>query len=231
MLLEDGHIKRDIISLFLYTLLGDYMHFIAHRGLDKHNYRENTIKALNEALKQEYIDGVELDVRISKDNKLIIYHNMSYVRKGVRKFVKNIMLRELEEDGIDSLEVFLNKLKTNKIILLDIKDEFNNNLLIKNLLKLLKKYSKINIWICSFNYNLVNKLTNKSKYNVGLIIGDIVNKGKDINKFNFVSVNKKAFNDINTDKMKMVWTINSKKELNKVKNVDYIITNKAYLLV
>ena len=70
------------------------MHFIAHRGLDNHDYQENTIKALKEALKQEYISGVELDVRMSRDNKFVIYHNMSYVKDGIRKFIKNMKISD-----------------------------------------------------------------------------------------------------------------------------------------
>lgn len=224
-------LKRDITSLFLYTLLGDLMHFIAHRGLDNHDYKENTIKALKEALKQEYISGVELDVRVSRDNKFVIYHNMSYVKDGIRKFIKNMKFIDLNNDGIDSLEQFLKGINTDKIILLDIKYEFNNNELVVNkIIKLLNKYQNLNIWVCSFNYKIVNKISIKSKCNVGLLIGDIINKNKDIKDFDFISLSKNAFNDIKTNKIKMIWTINNKKELNKYRKVDYVITDKAYLL-
>lgn len=207
------------------------MLFIAHRGLDRHNYKENTIKALNEALKQDYISGVELDVRMSRDNKFVIHHNMSYVKDGIRKFIKNMKLSVLNKDGIDSLEQFLKDVKTNKIILLDIKHEFNNNELVVNkIIKLLNKYQNLNIWVCSFNYKIVNKISIKGKYNVGLLISDIINKNKDIKEFSFISLSKNAFNDIKTNKIKIVWTVNIKRELNKYRGVDYVITDKAYLL-
>ena len=64
---------------------------------------------------------------------------------------------------------------------------------------------------------------------MGLIISDIINKNKDISKFDFVSLSKNAFNDIKTNKIKMVWTINKKSDLNRVKDADYIVTDKAYL--
>lgn len=207
------------------------MYFIAHRGLDNHDYQENTIKALKEALKQEYISGVELDVRMSRDNKFVIYHNMSYVKDGIRKFIKNMKFIDLNNDGIDSLESFFKGINTDKIILLDIKYEFNNNELVVNkIIKLLNKYQNLNIWVCSFNYNIVNKISAKSKYNVGLLISDIINKNKDIKDFDFISLSKNAFNDIKTNKIKMIWTVNNKKELNKYIGVDYVITDKAYLL-
>lgn len=207
------------------------MLFIAHRGLDKHSYKENTIKALKEALKQEYISGVELDVRMSRDNKFVIYHNMSYVKDGIRKFIKNMKISDLNKDGIDSLELFFKGINTDKIILLDIKYEFNNNELVVNkIIKLLNKYQNLNIWVCSFNYNIVNKISIKSKYNVGLLISDIINKNKDIKDFDFISLSKNAFNDIKANKIRMIWTVNNKKELNKYTGVDYVITDKAYLL-
>ena len=207
------------------------MRFIAHRGLDRHSYRENTIKSLNEALKQEYISGVELDIRLSKDNKFVMYHNISYVKDGIRKFIKNRKMSDLNKDGIDSLEQFLKGINTDKIILLDIKYEFNNNdLVVNKIIKILNKYQNLNIWICSFNYNIVNKISIKGKYNVGLLISDIINKNKDIKMFYFISLSKNAFDDIKTNKVKMVWTVNNKKDLKKYSKADYIITDKAYLL-
>ena len=43
-----------------------------HRGLP-HIYEENTFKSLNKA--QEICDFVETDVRITKDQELILYHD------------------------------------------------------------------------------------------------------------------------------------------------------------
>ena len=43
------------------------MKLIAHRCNDNHNYRENSIKSAFEALNKEYIDGIEIDLRITKD--------------------------------------------------------------------------------------------------------------------------------------------------------------------
>lgn len=202
------------------------MFVISHRGNDSHNYKENTIKALSEALKQNYIDGIELDIRITKDNKFVIYHNTSYLHMGIRKFIRNTKYKNL--NNIDLLENLLKQVNTNKIILLEIKQEYGNNKqLTKNLLKLLNKYQYLNIWICSFNYKLVKEMTNKSKYSVGLIISDILNKNKDISDFDFVSLSKGAYNDIKTDKIKMIWTVNS--NFNKYKS-NYIITDKPYLV-
>lgn len=216
------------------------MKFIAHRGLDNHKYYENTKEALIESLNKDYIDGVELDIRLTKDNKFVIHHNSSYVYLGVRKFIKSYNYKDIVNDNLGSLkevryinglEDFLDNIKTNKIILLEIKQEGKDyQSVIKEVNRIVDKYHYLNIWLCSFNYNLVNELTTKSKYNVGLIISDIINKNKNISKFNFISLSKNAFNDVDTKKIKMAWTINSKKDLEKVRCADYIITDKAYLL-
>lgn len=216
------------------------MKFIAHRGLDNHKYYENTKDALIESLNKDYIDGVELDIRLTCDNKFVIYHNSSYIYLGVRKFIKGINYKDIINDNLGSLkepryinglEEVLSSIKTNKIILLEIKHESKDyQVVITEINRIIDKYHYLNIWLCSFNYNLVNELTSKSKCNVGLIISDIINKNKDISKFDFVSLSKNAFNDIKTDKIKMAWTINSKKDLDKLRGSDYIITDKAYLL-
>ena len=59
---------------FIY-FIGDYMKFIAHRGLDKHNFKENSIEAFKYCFNSSYIDGVEMDVRLTRDKKVVISHD------------------------------------------------------------------------------------------------------------------------------------------------------------
>jgi Glycerophosphoryl diester phosphodiesterase len=206
------------------------MKLISHRGNNNHKYKENTKEALLETLKADYIDGVELDIRLTKDNKYVIVHNTSYVVFGlVRKFISSITLKEAKKDGLNSLEEFLDGVNTNKIIILDVKKEIGNcDYDVKELIALLKKYNKLNLWICSFCYEIVNKLKKERKHTVGLLISDIINKNKDIKRFDFVSLSRNSYNDIKTNKVKMVWTINKKEHLKN--NYEYIITDKAHLL-
>ena len=42
---------------------------IAHRGNNNHGFQENTKEALLESLHTDYIAGVELDIRKTKDNQ------------------------------------------------------------------------------------------------------------------------------------------------------------------
>lgn len=47
--------------------------YIAHKSLVSGNYKGNTIEAIQEAL-ASYVDGLELDIRLSKDNIPFVYH-------------------------------------------------------------------------------------------------------------------------------------------------------------
>lgn len=195
-------------------------HLIAHRCLDNHNYKENSILAAINTLNKEYIDGIEIDLRFTKDKKIVMYHNLLYNLKSIN----NLNYKELR--NIDLFENLLKEIKTNKIILLDIKSENDNyKLFMKSLLKLLKRYP-LNYYICSFNYNLIKYLMDKTKYPLGIFVSDIINKNKNYNNLSFLALSKNSYNDIKF-KLKFVWTINEKKNIDKY---EYIITNKAYLL-
>ena len=71
-----------------------------HRGLPR-IYPENTLSSINKAF--EYCDFVETDIRITKDNQLILFHDPNIgddlikdfnykpstsVDEGIKKFVK-----------------------------------------------------------------------------------------------------------------------------------------------
>ena len=64
--------------------------FIAHRGIWSDSVKDNSYQALyNGLLSEEYI-GIETDVRVTKDNVFVIYHDPLY--NG--KLVKNVYLKD-----------------------------------------------------------------------------------------------------------------------------------------
>lgn len=197
---------------------------IAHRGNNNHKYKENTIQGILDSLKQDYIDGVELDVRITKDNNFVLHHNMTYKNNLIHNFNVNQLTK------LDELDNLLKKIKSNKIILLDLKcEEIDYKNYSKYLLKILKKYKKLNIYLCSFNYELSLYLKENTNYKIGIFVSNLINKNKKIDPFDFIAYNYKIYKDI--DKTTMVWTINREDIYNKFKNKDiYIITDKAYLI-
>ncbi len=211
------------------------MYLIAHRGNDNHSFIENTINALISCLDRPYINGVELDVRITKNQEIIIYHNMFLLDKSNN--ICKISDKNLDEilevkPYISTLESFLSVIKTNKIIIIEIKEEGNiNDKLINNLFKILKKYNYLNLYLCSFNYNLMKKIKLKySNYKCGLIIGYLMNKNHVSNEFDFYLYSYNNINLINNDKEIFIFNVKNIDRLDKLKlkKEFYIITDKPY---
>lgn len=81
---------------------------LAHRGLVT-EYQENTLPAVKAALESPYCNGTEFDVFLTKDNKVVLFHDENLKRvTGVDKNIydltwdelKNIeILTEIEVDG------------------------------------------------------------------------------------------------------------------------------------
>ena len=207
--------------------------FIAHRGnnVDK---CENNLECLKQVLNYNYISGIEVDIRQTKDLKLVLSHN-SYIRKDLNFYnINKLTLKELKKNiykikgeyfKISTLKELLSSINTNKIILLDIKDKIKIN----NLYNIIKKYKYLNIYICSFNYELVSLL--KKTYpnlKVGLIIGYKMNENKDISIFDFISVH---YNSVDKYKKEhFIWTVNNISMLKNIKNNLGIITDNSYIL-
>lgn len=206
---------------------------IAHRGNNNSNC-ENRLNCLKEALNYDYISGIEVDIRETQDHKLILSHN-SFLKKDFKLyFISKYKYKTLKKYifklkgnsfSINKLEDLLSNIHSNKIILLDIKDNININ----NLYKIIKKYKYLNIYICSFNYNFVYNLKNKyPKLKVGLIIGYCMNNNKNIDIFDFISINYYNLNKYN--KPYFIWTINKKRLVNNIENSIGIITDNSYNL-
>lgn len=71
------------------------MKIIAHRGSSGH-YPENTLLAFEHAL-LEKADGIELDVHLTKDRKLVVIHDETINRTSNGKgWIKDLTLQELK---------------------------------------------------------------------------------------------------------------------------------------
>lgn len=215
------------------------MSFIAHRGMDNHNLKENTIDALLYCLNQEYISGVEFDIRITKDKNIVIYHDMLIKDNAGNIYtVKQKNLSEIQniDINIPSLEEFLKKVNSQKILLIEIKEESDDfDIFIIKLFNILKKYKNLNIYICSFNYKLIRKIKAKySQYKCGLIIGYLMNTNNISNDLDFYLYSYNYLELINKDKEIFIFTINKKEKLRKINDHlsnYYIISDNSYLLI
>lgn len=211
---------------------------IAHRGNDNHHYKENSEEGIIYCLSKSYIDGIECDLRLTKDNEIVLSHNtLIDFKSDGSGFIHDLTIDELlkydfKNGKIPVLKKLLNKIKTNKILLLEIKEERQDaeERWLKSLKEILDNYPKLNIYLCSFNYNLISKIKETFDVPTGLIIGYKMNKEKDIKRFDFIMYQYKSF--VYTHKTTFIWTINNKEVFNKYRlKVDYIITDKAYLFV
>ena len=100
---------------------------IAHRGFSG-RYPENTNIAFAKALTEGYCDGIEVDVHMTKDNKIVIIHDTKLDRTTTGTgYIKDYTLYELLE--FDAGIKYDEKYKGEKI------------LCIKSALELVKKYN------------------------------------------------------------------------------------------
>ena len=196
------------------------MKIIAHRG-NSWKYKENSLKAIEYSLNEDYIDGVEFDIRMTKDFKFVIHHDPFY--KGY--YIKKTRLKKLQKLGLNSLEEVLLKIKSNKALLIEIKEESNKYyILIAKLYRTLKKY-KLNFYIFSFNYQLMKHFKKKHpSIKCGLLIGIKKNLDK-INHLDFNAINWRHTSK-KTTKETFIWTVNNMEEFKKIKKGQNIITDK-----
>lgn len=122
---------------------------IAHRGKVDSINKENTIEAFKAAINDIKYDGFELDIRETKDKRIVVVHDFVVDNK----LIKRVNYKELEHYNIPLLESVL-KLDTEKIIMIEIKDP---NMDIEALSKLLEKYQDKKIYLMSFYNNTIKE--------------------------------------------------------------------------
>ena len=188
------------------------MKLIAHRGIWNKYVKDNSYKALLDAINNDKYIGIEFDVRTTLDKKFIVYHNILY--KG--NLVKNTYYKEMKD--ILLLEDLL-KINTNKLLLLEIKE---NDIDKKRLLRLLNKYKR-NYYIMSFNTKVIKDLKNMdNKYKYG-VLNYILNSDADYNLDFICLLDGVATNNIinNFEKRGIEVIIYGTIKVNK--NVKYIV--------
>lgn len=213
---------------------------IAHRGAQETG-KENTKTAIKEALKKEYISEIEIDIRQTKDKKLVLCHDPLINRtSNGHGLINKMTLKELKKynfgtktkkEKIPTLNEIL-KIKTNKIILIEIKEtKKQDKTLIKNINKEITKTKNKNIYITSFNYNILQQIKKEyPKLKCGLLTGTLINKNHKNNNFDFQTTT--SYNKIPPTKNKItfIWALNTKKKYQELKQKQptttyYIVDN------
>ena len=179
---------------------------IAHRG-NKKSSKENSLSAFFDAINSSEYVGFECDVRMTKDEKMIVYHDPIY--NG--KLVRNLKYQDFNSDILLIEDVL--SINTDKIIMVDIKDPFIN---VSKLLDVLKRYSTKKIYVMSFYDNVIRKLfLADRKYKIG-ILNYVLNTEEQHFKYDFLCIleaisNSKIINDYQ-NKQKDLFIYGVKKE-------------------
>lgn len=219
---------------------------IAHRGIFNNiDIPENSMKAFEKALKLNY--PIELDVQLTKDNVLVVLHDLSLKRMTGN----SLILQELTYDEIKDFTLIHTKEKIPKLkdVLKLIDDQVFLDIEIKKteriedtcniLVKELKKYH--NYDIKSFDSKIVRYLKKNYSYlTVGYLL-EYSNKFLDKLKTNFIIkyckpdfiampkklLTIKKFKKLSKKYPTMIWTITNKKEITD-KEYTYICNNLPF---
>lgn len=199
---------------------------IAHRGIHNNYIKENTYLAINMALNNKNVIGVELDIRITKDNKIVVIHDAIIDRtSNGRGKVSNMTLNELRKYNFGSKKFYqsiptLDKIldiKTDKLLLIEIKCTNDKARLFADILNKYNIYNLNNIYFISFNKKVLDYLDNK--YNKG----HITIKKLD-NKYNILIINKMFYKKYSGKKKLFLYTMTNYKEINN-RYIYYICDN------
>lgn len=223
---------------------------ISHRGIhDNKKIYENSLEAIKLAKEKNYI--IEIDIHLTKDNKIIVFHDYNTKRITQKDMIiEKSYYEDLNNQDIihiPLLEEILKEIKGKVPLLIEIKNQNKIGPLEKELMKLLNKYEG-KYAIQSFNPLVIlwfkknhpevlrGQLSYQYKNKKIPIFEKIILKNMFLNfltKPHFISYkyNELTINEIKKYQKKNIkvlgWTITSQKEYNKyIKYYDNLICEK-----
>lgn len=218
--------------------------YFAHRGLFDNEIPENSLKAFENAINNDF--AIELDVQFTKDKKVVVFHDYTLERiVGISKNINDLNYDELKKlyllntkEKIPLLEDVLKMVNGRVPILIEIKNCNNILELGEEVYNLLKDYNG-KYAIQSFDVCVLEKLKRKDKnILVGQLIGNYDGRNEfrhctnillDFEKFflkyklDFLSID---FYDLNNFAIKffrflrvpvLSWTIQNNEKLEEIK--------------
>jgi len=199
-----------------------FLKLIAHRGLHQNGVAENSLASFQQAIANKDYDGFEFDIRTSKDGIFIIHHDL-FIDGNLIRFLNYSELKE--KYHLTSLEEVL-KLKTDKIMLLEIKEA---NIDTDALNKLIRQYPHTNLYIDSFDNKIIERMMkyqNHAKYGV---LNYILNSEQNYQKYDFIGLLSSVITDdliafFEKNKIEIfIYGILNKKQIGKYQNAFYIV--------
>lgn len=228
---------------------------IAHRGYynNKKGIPENSVMAFKKAIDNNYL--VELDVRLTKDKKLVVFHDDNLKRVcGVNKRVKDLTYKELLKynlfDTIQKVPLFSEviKLVNGRVpILIETKYHNRYGILEKILINELSNYRGLYAIQSFYPMSLLWLKRNAKDIPIGLLSSDFKDNSNSLKKLigktlildlffktDFISYDVKGlpsnYISLKKDKKKIViWTIKNKKDYDLAKKyADALICENMY---
>ena len=203
-------------------------YIIAHRGVTENGLVENSLKSLT-AIKSFNKDinlGIEFDIQLTADNKIIIFHDEKIKKKVVEQITYSEIL-EIDKDIIELEELLIEFSNTNFLLNIELKNYSNNldrlNIFTKILKETVSKYN-VNFYYSSFDINICKILDN-----CYFISEDINDKNvkitdyKYINKFDNLIGVYTLFDSINFDISFLEEAVSN--------NIRYLITDNVEKLI
>jgi glycerophosphoryl diester phosphodiesterase len=189
---------------------------IAHRGLHNDLIPENTISAIASAFNNYF--NCEIDVRLTNDNKVIVFHDDSLLRLcGIDKLVHDLTFEEIKNckisksnETIPLLTDVLKIIPNNKILLIELKNMNSPGTLEELVLEEIKNYyNKVSLQ--SFNPFTITWFKRKTRnIPVGFITSDF--QDEELNVFKkFFLTRKLLVNYIKPDFLSADIDINPQK--------------------
>ena len=194
-----------------------------HRGLP-HIYEENTFKSLNKA--QEICDFVETDVRITKDEELVLYHDAEIQTQKIEELslsdINELIDIEISEIHLVSREQI--KGDTNFELKISSKDDDLNKVFLEKIINLTNPEDIVS----SFDWEIIlnNRESFKSKYGILIDKENQLFESKAMSNLDeklMFMVEKEIFYSRNFDlpfERCVVWTVNDKDEIDNVLNMN-----------
>ena len=194
-----------------------------HRGLP-HIYEENTFKSLNKA--QEICDFVETDVRITKDEELVLYHDAEIQTQKIEELslsdINELIDIEISEIHLVAREQI--KGDTNFELKISSKDDDLNKVFLKKIINLTNPEDIVS----SFDWEIIlnNRESFKSKYGILIDKENQLFESKAMSNLDeklMFMVEKEIFYSRNFDlplERCVVCTVNDKGEINSVLNMN-----------
>ena len=194
-----------------------------HRGLP-HIYEENTFKSLNKA--QEICDFVETDVRITKDEELVLYHDAEIQTQKIEELslseINELIDIEISEIHLVSREQI--KGDTNFELKISSKDDDLNKVFLEKIINLTNPEDIVS----SFDWEIIlnNRESFKSKYGILIDKENQLFESKAMSNLDeklMFMVEKEIFYSRNFDlptERCVVWTVNDKDEIDNILNMD-----------